>query len=456
MPTVLLCVAVLIVFGPHAVKVGHFFDGVTYAGIARQMSLGIGTFWCPRYSPFLSPEFYGHLPLWLGWQAVFFVLLGDTWVVEGVFLLVNLALHGLAFRWVWNEFRRSAGDAELPSWHAAVALYLTAPIVTWAWSNNMLEIGVSFFSILAMGASLTSLRSTGKHWWLWSIAAAWLTILAAASKGVVGLFPLASGMAWWWWRPTERRRVVHSSTTMIAAFAGTVGMLALALPEAGHYVTKHLQIQLVPALKGELHVTTAWRANILWDALLDLLPMGILTGMWIRWGRVHWTETRHRAMWTWLLIALTATLPLCATLKQRTFYVVPAMPYYAMAAAVWWGTFDPWTKLGPKGWKRAVLGVALLGIVGCLRVFNSFGEVSRDHAKWDVARRASEQFPPGTVFEVNRELAHDYTMIAILVRTSSLYITDHPPDDVTHALVKQSTDEGDHYQIVPRSTVPTW
>lgn len=451
----LLCVAVFVVFGPHVVKVGHFFDGVTYAGIARQMSMGIGTLDCPQYSPFLAPKFYGHFPLWLGWQALFFALVGNTWWVEGMFLLVNLALHGLAFRWVWNEFRLSAGDTDLPTWRVVVALYLTVPVVTWAWSNNMLEIGVSFFSLLAVGASLTSLRTMLNHWWWWSIAAAWLTILAVASKGVVGLFPLTSGIAWWWWKPVDRRRVGLSSVTMILAFAGTLLMLALTSPEALHYVTKHFQIQLVPALKGELHVTTAWRAKILWDALLDLLPMGILTGIWIQWGRVDWTDARQRAMWTWLLIALMATLPLCASLKQRKFYLVPAMPYYAMAAAVWWGMFDPWKRLGPKGWSMVKLVLATLGIFGCVRVFTGFGEVSRDHAKWDLARRASAQFPSGTVLEVNRELAHDYTLIAILVRTSSLYITDHPPDNVTHVVVKRSTNQGDHYEILPRPTAPS-
>lgn len=448
----LLCAAVLVLFGDDVVKVGHFFDGVTYAGIARQMSMGIGTFDCPQYSPFLAPQFYGHLPLWLGWQALFFVLVGDAWWVEGLFLLVNLALHGLAFRWVWNEFRLAAGDTPLPSWRAVVALYLTVPTVSWAWSNNMLEVGVSFFSLLAVGASLTSLRTTRRHWWWWSIAAAWLTILATASKGVVGLFPLASGMAWWWWKPLERRRIGRSSAAMIVAFGGTLGMLALALPEAVHYVTKHLQIQLVPALKGELDVTTAWRAKILWDALLNLLPLGILTGLWIRWGWVDGNDACRRAMWTWLWIALMATLPLCASLKQRTFYLVPAMPFYAMAAAVWWGTFDPWKTLEPKGRKVAMLALVTLVVVGSVRVCAGFGDVSRDHAKWDLAKRASAQFPAGTVLEVNQELAHDYTMIAILVRSGSLYITDHPPDDATHAVVKRTSNEGDRYEIVPRKT----
>lgn len=452
MSALLLCLAAFVLFGDHVVKVGHFFDGVTYAGIARQMSMGIGTIDCPQYSPFLAPQFYGHLPLWLGWQALFFVLFGDTWWVEGSFLLVNLAMHGLAFRWVWNEFRLATGGAQLPSWRVVVALYMTVPIVLWTWTNNMLEIGVSFFSLLAVGASLVSLRTTRKRWWCWSIAASWLTILAAASKGVVGLFPLATGMAWWWWKPIDRRRVALSSAVMIVAFAGTSGMLFLSLAEAVHYVTNHFQIQLAPALKGELDVTTTWRAKILWDALLDLLPMGILTGIWIRWGRMEWDEERRRAMWTWLLIGLMATLPLCASMKQRKFYVVPAIPYFAMAAAVWWGTFDPWRKLGPMGWRGAMLALATLGVVGCVQVFTGFGEVSRDHAKWDLARRASAQFPAGTVLEVNQELAHDYTMIAILVRSGSLYITDHPPDDATHAVVKRTSNEGDRYEIVPRKT----
>ena len=143
--------AVFVVFGPHVVKVGHFFDGVTYGGIARQMSMGIGTLDCPQYSPFFGVEVLRSPPDMVGLASVVFCSGWELLVGEGMFLLVNLALHGLAFRWVWNEFRFSAGDADLPTWRVVVALYLTVPVVRWAWSNNMLEIGVSFFSLLAVG-----------------------------------------------------------------------------------------------------------------------------------------------------------------------------------------------------------------------------------------------------------------------------------------------------------------
>ena len=54
MSALLLDLAAFVLFGDHVVKVCHFFDGVTYAGIARQMSMGIGTIDCPQYTPFLA------------------------------------------------------------------------------------------------------------------------------------------------------------------------------------------------------------------------------------------------------------------------------------------------------------------------------------------------------------------------------------------------------------------
>jgi len=45
---------------------GMFFDGLTYASIARNINEGIGTLWVPSYTPTIHPEFYEHPPFSFG------------------------------------------------------------------------------------------------------------------------------------------------------------------------------------------------------------------------------------------------------------------------------------------------------------------------------------------------------------------------------------------------------
>ena len=60
---------------------GMFFDGLTYASIARNINEGVGTLWVPSYTPTIHPEFYEHPPFSFGLHSIFYRLFGDEpWV----------------------------------------------------------------------------------------------------------------------------------------------------------------------------------------------------------------------------------------------------------------------------------------------------------------------------------------------------------------------------------------
>jgi len=442
----------VLLFGPSIVQIGEFFDGVTYAGIARQLSLGMGDLWAPSYSPFLSPEFFGHLPVWLGWHSVFFRVLGDHWWVDGVFQMVNLALTLGAMYWLWREVWESQPSRSRPNFQVVIWLWLTVPIVLWTYRNNLLEVGVNVFALVAVAASFRAVRGQSKlSLMVWSAMAALMTLGAMESKGVVGLFPLATGAVFFIFHDKGRGRATVFLVLTMCFFVVFLGAMFWIVPETLVNVKQHLQIQLFPALEGELDITTGWRGKILFEGLLHLLPVVFLTACWA-WRRPFvWTRKQKQIFWSLVGIGLLASLPLCISFKQRTFYLIPSMPYFVMAASVFWSNLEPFKRISKKAFTRLRWGW-WAGMVAALMFLGSiFGNISRDKAKWEIAIQAANEFEPGTVFFVSTEMVNDYALIACFVRTGSMYISDHPSESMTHEIRAIQVDQTTRYVISPLS-----
>ena len=60
-----------------------FFDGITFASIARNLAEGRGRFWEPSYTATIYPAFYEHPPLGFWLQSLWFRALGDHWLSNG-------------------------------------------------------------------------------------------------------------------------------------------------------------------------------------------------------------------------------------------------------------------------------------------------------------------------------------------------------------------------------------
>ena len=67
---------ILLVLMP-LMRQGMFLDGVTYAAIAKNLSLNHGSIWQPFYSETCFPVFYEHPPLAIYLESLFFRVLGQ-------------------------------------------------------------------------------------------------------------------------------------------------------------------------------------------------------------------------------------------------------------------------------------------------------------------------------------------------------------------------------------------
>ena len=77
---------------------GMFVDGMTYAVVARNMALGIGSIWAPSLSDTIYARFFEQPPLGMALQAIAFALVGDHFAVERVFSLLMFGANAVTHR----------------------------------------------------------------------------------------------------------------------------------------------------------------------------------------------------------------------------------------------------------------------------------------------------------------------------------------------------------------------
>ena len=330
-----------------------FLDGVTYAAIARNLAEGRGRFWTPFYTATIYPAFHEHPPLAFWLQSLFFRLFGDHAFVERLYCAAAACAIAALIARTW----RALCPREL-DW-LPVAFWILVPVVSWTIVGNLLETTMTVFVAAAVASlfvpaadenakktktakaaeeKLTSrasrpLRSDASH--LAAGVISGLCVVAAVlSKGPVGLFPLAAPL----FLPLlpERRRHVP---WLIAGQWTAVILCAAALflaPGPRGSLTAYVNEQVMASLAGRRE--TSGSSFTIVGALLEgvLLPLAIAAGA-IKLGASRGASVgprNRRIVSVFALIGLAGTLPMLISPKQTGHYLMPAVPFYAMAAAV--------------------------------------------------------------------------------------------------------------------------
>jgi hypothetical protein len=86
---------IVAMFLPRLVVQGMFGDGLLYASIARNMSIGKGSMWYPFFSSSywldnVPPIYYENPPLMLWLESLLFTAIGDYWWIEKLYSLMLL------------------------------------------------------------------------------------------------------------------------------------------------------------------------------------------------------------------------------------------------------------------------------------------------------------------------------------------------------------------------------
>jgi len=330
--------AILVVFAglllSFFLQKGMFFDGITYASISNNLAHGLGSFWAPHYTQTLYPQFFEHPPLVFGLQSLFFSLLGDGPATERIYTMFMALLCLFLIASIWKLFYPDKATGNW--WPLPVLLWIITPVVFWSSRNNMLENTLTVFILAATWFTCKGLLSGRILWFL----PGGVSILAAfLSKGPVGLFPLALPL---WYLISCRNVRLHKTLLYLLLLAATPVLLFVLLiwmePDAGQNISNYLEQQVWPSLGNQRETVTGSHFTLLLKLAGNLiLPFMVSLIFVVMKGKPHKRETGRTVSTSlvFFLTALSASLPLLITLKQRDFYLVPSIPFFALAMCAW-------------------------------------------------------------------------------------------------------------------------
>ena len=325
---------------PILIQDGMFMDGQQYACVAKNLSNGIGTFWFPILSQTWwkanSNFFMEHPPLIYGIQSFFFTLLGESMYVERIYSLITAILTAFLLSKIWkltcNENKELSKFGWLP-----ILLWIIIPVCFWSYQNNMQENTMGVFTIASVFFSLKAIRENGTKTSLISILLAGVAIfMATFSKGLPGLFPLGIVVLY---RLTHRD-ISISRTTLYSFILILLPVIIYSLlflnPTAFESLKFYVNERLLQRINNEPVVTNHF--YIVYKLLIELLvPITIgaiiLIISKVKNPTINYNHKNRNFSQLFLFIGLSGSLPLAFTPVQRGFYLLPALPFFALAIA---------------------------------------------------------------------------------------------------------------------------
>lgn len=339
----------LILFILPLTRQGMFLDGVMYAAIAKNLSLGHGSLWQPFYSQTTFHVFYEHPPLAIYFQSLFFKLLGQGFGVEQLYCLLIAIGQFALISWYWLKKENTA----LIHLALLLLLWLLIPL-NLKYVNNHLEGTLTLFTTLATLLLLIRTKSKSAflaQYFLSSIA----VIIAFFCNGPTAFFPLAVPLIK---TMIEKPRSLIDGIkkTILLAFMISL-MLSLVyvlVPAALSNTLHYLQQQLFPSVTGNRQLNLVglnhvYIVNLYFRAywLVSVFALGCMTlsakieGLGVR--TVFLRNFKKNNVLLFILLSLVSSLPVGISHRQALNYIIQSAPFFTLA--MMYLCFEPVTKI---------------------------------------------------------------------------------------------------------------
>jgi len=307
---------------------GLFMDGVIYAGLARNLSEGIGSVWSPSLSNNFFNTFFEHPPLAFYLEGVFFKLFDNRYIAISFYILLQFFI---AFGCIFYLWKRLFSKVHYSLFWIPLLGWLSLDLNMWAYSNNMLEVTQITFIMLSF---LCIYLSFDKKFWQQTLLytlASFLILLGFLSNGPVALFPIGViGIHWLIYRKCRFSRALLSSISLCIILVIVWGIFFLLNSDARINIHTYLQTQLFSALLGEREVKFlgVQKFYILWTVFLKFLPLLLLSAFCYFKQKFSRIEVKNFCFYT--LIGLSAVGPIILSPKQSDYYALPAYPFFLL------------------------------------------------------------------------------------------------------------------------------
>ena len=419
---------------PYLLHEGMFFDGMTYSAVGRNLYLGHGTFWKPYYNEIDKP-FYSHLPVAFGMLSQFYKIFGDNLYSPKIYNLFVVIVVAITIRSLWIKLDK---DNKFIDWWPFIFL-LVSPTVFNTIRNTMLENTVLMFILIAIRFMWSAMESF-KYRFLYLFLGAVFIFLAFLTKGVVALFPFAFPFIYSLFHKGTTKRAIGYSFLLAGFFTVFLGLIVLLIPASRPYFYYYFNHTVGHAVAGQDAITEYKHFFIPIQLALETLPFLILSIPLFIFYKKRSIKINYNIIFLLLLIGLSASLPLMISPKQRSYYLLPALPFYIMAFSMF---MQPLILLWVSRVKKNKLFIVLpvffivVSIVYPL-VYDTYPEYHH-HLVGDC-KKLDAQFPDKTILSAHPGLAYNYKVVAFMARIGVLTMSPDLPSDYLLTMKNEAVD----------------
>lgn len=417
---------------------GMFLDGLNYAAIAHNLANGHGSFWQPYFSATHDAQFFSHPPLAIGMESLFFKWFGDSYLIEKIYSVITYLLSGGLIVWLWHELGLSKNTGWIP-----LLLWICFPIVSWAAPNNVLE---NTMTVFILASTLCYLKSIKKNRVILLLISSLLWLCAILCKGPTALFLLVFPI---FFRLTEKEISLKQILLDLFGFFGGLilwtALLILIQPSAYSYFIHyyHTQIEvsfhISPTGGSHFYILIKWFEQI-------IFPL-IITGLviFISYLKRHemplfsnHNKEKIKIAISFLLTGLCGVIPIMVSAKQRDFYMLSALPFFAIGLSLFIESVIAQSIKIPKG-KRVWILHSLAVFVCLSAIFlniSHYGKYGRDEVRLRDIERTLPYLQEGNIVNMPHSFASEWNLYGYYARiknvslkvsanTGAYYLFDH-------------------------------
>jgi len=409
------------------------------------------------------PVFHEQPPLYFGMLSLFYKIFGESMYVERFFSLLMLIVTGFYIRKIWTLIFRDQPAISGKSW-LPVILWITVPVCFWSYNNLVEEIVMSISTTSSVYYILKAILISPKPFFDVLIAGL-LIFLASLTKGFQGLFPIGAPVLYWIAnRKNFPIKKCLNYSLMLGGIPAIIYALLLLNPVVYSSFDLYFKARLIAAFTPGMGAeTTGNHFDLIFRLFSELIPcLGFMVIVLIitRIKNIFHLEITscQNARW-FLLLGLSASLPLMVTLEQREFYLTTSLPFFAMAISLFiapslstllervdfsGGVFRIFKFIA---WALLVSGIIYSGL--------QIGKFSRDENLLRDIYTIENRIPSGETVSIPVESHPDWSIRMYFNRTNDVNLKDIGDTLLTYCVFKKSDSQNPRlkaYKLVSLNT----
>ncbi len=407
---------------------GMFFDGLIYASEARNFADGTGTFWHPYYFGIT----YEQPPLFFPMQGFFFTILGNGIYTERIYDFIIFSAVIWISVMIWKlVFKNHPGHQNLKQYGLlAGAIMITFNSFTWAFGNNILECTLCLFDLAAVYCMLMVISAEKNR--MWYFLAGVFVVLAFFTKGLTGLGVLSFPFWSFIFLSRSFKKICYDYLLLSIPLLGTT-IFIIYNPAPHQFFSVYFISQVLGSIEGKREtVESAWGHFWVLKELLFYeisIIIGILIILFMLFRdtiTASLSKENKNLAFFFLAIALSCSLPILVSIKQRAFYLTPSFPYFALGFAV---LLSPYLlalklKLERGLWLKRINYFLFAGLI-CSLILCIFimGTIGRDEDEVLLMRDIQSKVKYNTTIGIVPVMDDDYSLKAYLSRYQKVITT---------------------------------